>query len=103
MSNYEYITLPGARIEEGSGGHLYETLGAVANHAPRMRTGVTTLMHVGHDGLGQLGPDLSATARTVGWGGAAVWGYAKYIKKNDALAEKAMYVAIGGWVASFLL
>ena len=94
---------PGGRVEVGPGGRVYETLGAVVDHAPRGRGGVSTLMHVGHDGLGQLGPDLGATARTVGWAGAAVWAYAKYVKKDPGLAEKALYVSIGGWVGSFLL
>jgi hypothetical protein len=97
------LPFPGGRVEVGSGGSVYETLGAVVDHAPRGRGGVSTLMHVGDDGLGQLGPDLSATSRTVGWGGTAVWAYAKFIKKDKDLAEKAMYVAIGGWVGSFLL
>lgn len=94
---------PGGRIEVGPGGRVYESMGAVVDHASRAPGGVKTLMHVGHDGLGQLGPDLSATSRTVGWAGAAFWAYARYIKKDKDLADKGMYVAIGGFVGSFLL
>lgn len=99
-----FVVLPGSHIEVGRGGRVYETLGAVGSSAPPLSpNGVRTLMHVGHDGLGDLGPDLSGTARTVGWVSAGVWGYAKYVKKDKALAEKALYAAIGSWIASFLL
>jgi hypothetical protein len=98
-----YIVEPGARLQVGRRG-LYETMGATVDHARAPRQGVTTLMHVGHDGLGlELGPDIGATARTAGWAAAAVWAYAKWVKKDPDLAKKALPFAIGGWALGFLV
>jgi hypothetical protein len=81
----------------------YRAVGAVGSVAPRAKTGVTTLMYVGHDGLGGLGPDLAATSRTVGFAAAALWAYARFVSKDDQLQKKAMFVALGGFAGSFLL
>lgn len=66
---------------------------------------VEQLMYVGnYEEVGlAVGPDLSATAKTFGWGGVAVWAYGKYMVKDENLEQKGLYVAIGGFAASFLL
>jgi hypothetical protein len=77
-------------------------MGAVHYAAP-LRGGVDTLMHVGHDGLGGIGPDFAGTARTMGWIGLALWGYSKFVSKNDEMAKKALPVAAAGFGMSFVL
>ena len=82
-------------------------LGAVQYALPVPTQGVSTLMHVGNyeiAGLGEgLGPDLSGTARTVGWVGAVVWAYARFGSRDKQLEQKSRVWALGGFAASFLL
>jgi len=81
----------------------------ISSAPPLRENGVTQLMAVGNYeadlgmGMGAFGPDIGATARTVGWAAAAVWAYANFVKKDKALAKKTLPFAIGGWAASFLL
>lgn len=93
---YEHANISSRNLGRGP-------MGAVHYAAP-LRGGVDTLMHVGHDGLGEgIGPDFGSTARTIGWVGLALWGFSKFVSKNDDMAKKALPVAAAGFGMSFVL
>lgn len=69
-------------------------------HARAPHHGVTTLMHVGNDGvpLGELDRgDVHQISKTVGWVGLGFWA-AGVVGDDSKMRNMGFWVAVSGWL-----